>query len=178
MHILFGVDWRGAFTPDTPLFEIFLRGSIIYLVIFGLLRFVINRQAGAVGISDLLVTVLIADPAQNAMAANYQSLPDGILLVSTIVFWAYLLDWLGYHSQVMERVIQPKPLVLVRDGQPVRRNMRRELITMGELLGELRLQGSDDLAEVKKAIMESDGRISFVMKDNQPSQGAPERPAV
>src|SRR6185503_16139467 len=91
------IDWEHMFVPDTSLLEIFLRGTIMYLSIYFLLRFVLKRQTGSLGIADVLVLVLISDAAQNGMAKNYTSLPDGLLLVSTIVFWSYALDWLGYR---------------------------------------------------------------------------------
>ena len=71
------VNWHDVFVPDTPLLEIFVRGTIVYLAIFALLRFVLTRQSGNLGVTDLLVIVLIADAAQNAMASEYKSVPDG-----------------------------------------------------------------------------------------------------
>src|SRR5207247_1205890 len=84
-----GVDWAQVFLPDTSLVEIFVRGTITYFALFALLRY-LRREAGTVGLSDLLVLVLIADAAQNAMAANYNSLTDGIFLVFTIIAWSYV----------------------------------------------------------------------------------------
>nr|MBP7571903.1 DUF421 domain-containing protein [Acidobacteriota bacterium] len=74
-----GVDWGRVFAFDTPWLEIVVRGTAIYLGLFLLLRLVLKRQAGTVGITDLLVIVLIADAAQNAMADDYRSVPDGLL---------------------------------------------------------------------------------------------------
>lgn len=169
-----GVDWADVFLPDTPILEIVVRGSVMYLTLFFLMRLVLKREAGAVGITDLLVVVLIADAAQNALADDYSSIPDGVVLVATIVFWAYALDWLGYRFPLVERLVHPKPLPLIKDGRLLRRNMRRELITEGELMGQLRLQGVDDVAEVSAAYMEGDGRISVVT--SRDGRGAPERP--
>lgn len=165
MDNLLKVDWAKMFVPDTPIIEILLRGSIVYFFIFLLLRFVLKRQAGAVGITDLLVVVLIADAAQNAMADDYHSIPDGLLLVATIIFWSYTLDWLGYKFPRIQRFIHPPPLALVKDGRMLRRNMRKELITEGELLSQLREQGVDDIQAVKMAYMEGDGYISFITDD-------------
>lgn len=171
---LFAVDWAQIFKPDTSPLEIFVRGSIVYLALFSLLRFVLRREAGTVGMSDLLVVVLIADAAQNAMAGNYNSVPDGILLVATIVFWSFALEWLGYHVPWIGRIVHPPPLPLVRDGRLLRQNMRRELITEEELMSQLRQQGVEDLAMVRTACMEGDGRIS-VIKRNGEEHKAPER---
>jgi uncharacterized membrane protein YcaP (DUF421 family) len=159
-----------VFVPDTPLLEIFVRGTIVYLAIFALLRFVLTRQSGNLGVTDLLVIVLIADAAQNAMASEYKSVPDGLLLVATIVFWSYVLDWLAYHFPTFRRLIHPPSLELVRDGKVNRRNMRRELITVDELKAQLREQGIEDLSQVRKACMEGDGRISVVKDDEEQHQ--------
>ncbi len=171
-----GIDWRAVFVPDTPALEIIVRGSVMYLALFALLRVVLRREAGSIGVADLLVIVLIADAAQNAMASNYTSIADGILLVATIIFWAYALNWLGYHVPAVQRLLHPPPLPLVRNGQMLRRNMRQELITEDELISQLRLQGSETLADVEFAAMEGDGRISFVMReDKRGGNQAPER---
>lgn len=175
MPPLLNIDWRQVFLPTISPIEIVIRGTLMYLAIFGLLRFTLKREAGELGIADLLVVVLIADAAQNAMAGNYRSLADGLLLVATIIFWSYALDWLGYHVHWVERLIRPHPLLLVKDGRILRRNMRRELITVGELLSLLREQGVSDLSIVKRAYLEGDGRISVTVRDDRDTR-APNRP--
>jgi uncharacterized membrane protein YcaP (DUF421 family) len=177
MEYLFAVDWQGAFVPDTPLLEIVLRGSIVYLAIFLMLRFVLRRESGTIGIGDLLVVVLLADAAQNAMAADYRSIPDGILLVAVIIGWNYALQRLAYHFPRFRAFVDPPPLPLIKNGQMLRRNMRRELITEDELRGQMRLQGVDDLSRVKAAYMESDGRISVISGEQQGSGTAEKKAA-
>ena len=161
------VNWRSVFVPDTPLLEIFVRGTIVYLALFLLLRLVLKRQSGTIGVTDLLVVVLIADAAQNAMAHDYKSIPDGLLLVGTIVFWSYALDWLGARFPWLGRFIHPPPLELIRDGQINWRNLRKELISLDELKSELREQGVANIAQVKEAHMEGDGRISVVTRSKK-----------
>ncbi len=171
---LIGVDWGKVLLPDTPLLEIFVRGSVLYLAIFFLLRVVLKRESGGMGITDLLVIVLIADAAQNAMADDYSSIPDGILLVATIVFWSYALNWLGHRFPRIERFIHPEPLPLIKDGRMLPERMREELVTEEELKSQLRLQGVEDPAEVKAAYMEGDGRISVIERTGK-SNGARDR---
>lgn len=174
MKWLGDVDWAKMLLPDTPLLEILLRGSIIYLSLFFLLRVILKRESGGLGITDLLVVVLIADAAQNGMADDYTSIPDGVLLVSTIIFWSFFLNWLGYRYSAIQRWVHPPALPLVSDGQMLRKNMRRELITEGELMSQLRLQGVENVSQVKEAYMEGDGRISVVAHEDH-TNGAPDR---
>ena len=152
MDTLFHIDWKSVFTPTIGVAEIFLRGTVIYLFLFFVLR-LFRREAGALGISDLLVVVLIADAAQNAMASDYKSITEGIMLVSTIVFWDYFLDWLGYRFPLMQRVLRPAPLLLIKDGQIQRRNLKAEMITQEELMGQLREQGVEEIREVRKCYL-------------------------
>jgi uncharacterized membrane protein YcaP (DUF421 family) len=174
---IFAIDWEHIFVPSTPLLEIFLRGSVMYLGLFALLRLVLKRESGAIGITDLLVVVLLADAAQNGLADDYRSIPDGLLLVATIVFWSWALDWLGFRFPVFQRLVHPKPLLLIRDGRLLRRNLEKELITEGELMSQLRLQGVENLGEVSAAYMEGDGRIS-VIQQNGANRGSQDRPRV
>ena len=170
------IDWTKIFIPDTPVVEILLRGTLVYLALFLLLRLFLKRQSAAMGITDMLVVVLIADAAQNALAGSYTSIPDGVLLVTTILFWSYALDWLGFWFPRLQGFLRPAALPLIEDGRLLRRNMRQELITMDELLSLLRQQGVEDPSEVKSACMEGDGRISIVPGDARP-RVAPERRA-
>src|ERR1044072_3357884 len=123
MNALLVIDWKSVFIPSVHIAEIFLRGTIIYLFLFFLLR-ILRREAGAIGISDLLVIVLIADAAQNAMAGEYKSITEGVVLVATIVFWDYFLDWLGYRFPKIRRLLQPAPLLLVKDGHMLKHTIR------------------------------------------------------
>jgi uncharacterized membrane protein YcaP (DUF421 family) len=170
MDNLFGMNWHDAFVPDTPLFEIILRGTIVYLAIFLLLR-KFRRGTGGIGVGDLLVLVVIADAAQNAMASMYNSVTDGLVLVCTIVFWSYALDWLGYHYPAVRRFTYPKEVLLVREGHIVQSHLERELITRDELLSQIRLQGNCDINEVQEAYLEGDGRISVIDKSHAGHKG-------
>jgi uncharacterized membrane protein YcaP (DUF421 family) len=124
---------------------------------------------------DLLLIVLIADAAQNAMASDYKSVPEGLVLCGTLIGWNYLLDWLAFRSPTLRRWLEPAPLALVRHGRIQRKNLRQELITEEELRSHLREQGVSDLQQVEIAYMEPDGMIS-VIKAVQGQDGPPPSP--
>ncbi len=177
MNTWFSVDWSKIFGLTTPIPEIVIRGSLTYLILFFMMRFVLKCEAGTIGISDLLLLVLLADAAQNGMADDYRSVTDGGILVLTVVFWSHGLNWLGYHFPVFQRLMRPRPLPLVRDGRMMTENMRQHLITHGELMSQLRQQWIEDVATVRRAFMEGDGRISVICEDTsqRDTRGTPER---
>ncbi len=165
MQWLTEVEWQTVFVPEVALLELFVRGTLVYLALFFLLRFVLKRESGELGVTDLLVVVLIADAAQNAMADEYRSVPEGVVLVAVIVIWALALDWLGYRFPLLHRVVKPPKLPLILDGQLIVDNMRRELVTREELRSQLRLQGIENFSDVRAAYMEPNGRISVLSFD-------------
>jgi uncharacterized membrane protein YcaP (DUF421 family) len=161
------IHWVNVLKPDTSPIEIFVRGTIIYLALFLLLRVVLKRQSSGLAMADLLVIVLIADAAQNGMAGDYTSVPDGVILVAVLVFWAWVIDFVGFHVPWIERFVKPPKLPLVENGRIRRDNMRRELVTREELDTKLRENGLDDLSRVRAAYMEPDGEISVLTYDNK-----------
>jgi uncharacterized membrane protein YcaP (DUF421 family) len=169
----FEIDWREIFVPQASLAGVIVRGTLTYLLLFLILRFFLKRQTGVIGIADLLVVVLVADAAQNAMAAEYKSITEGALLVVTIVFWNYAVDWLGYRFPALQRFVRPPPLQLIKDGRMLVRNMRQEMITAEELNSQLRQQGIESCDEVKEAYIEGDGRISIIKKQHEDTPSKP-----
>lgn len=157
------VDWRTLFIPSTSIIELLVRGSLMYLAMFFLLRIVLKREIGTMNMADLLVLVLLAEAAQNGIADDYTSISEGIILVMTIIFWSHTLDWVGYRFPRLRRFVRPAALLLVKDGQLLQNNMREELVTEEELMSQLRLSGVEDVSEVKIAYMEGNGRISVIV---------------
>lgn len=165
MDALLEIDWKHLLEPTVPPLELVLRGTVIYLGILFVVRMLLRREAAAISLPDLLMVVLLSDAAQNAMADNYNSLTDGIILVGTIILWNYTLDRLAFHVPFFARFVHPPPLPLVRNGQMLKRNMRTESISEDELMSQLRQAGVDDIAKVKVAHIEGDGRISVIKRE-------------
>lgn len=158
------------FAVHVPVPELMLRGTLVYWLLFCIFRFLLRRDVGAVGIADILLLVVIADAAQNAMSGGYETFAEGAILVLTIVAWNWLLDFLSFHFAAVRRFATPSRLTLVSAGRLQRRNMRREFVTLEELEEKLREQGIEKLSEVKAAYLEGDGQISVIRaKDAEPS---------
>ena len=157
-------DWGELFGLSVSPWELIVRGSAVYWFLVIVFRFVLRRDTGSVGIADILLLVIIADAAQNAMAGEYRSITDGLILISTIIGWNVLIDWLSFRSVRLRRLFEPAPVQLVRDGRILRRNLRREYIVEEELMAKLREEGVDDVKEVKAAYFEADGAFSVIKK--------------
>ena len=163
--VILGFDIGAALVPDVSPFEIILRGIVTYFTIFVLLRVVLRGRTSAVAMSDLLVIVLIADASQNAMAAEYHSLSDGLLL-ATIVLCSFSVDWVAYRSERVRHFVHPERKPLVVNGRLMRKVLQEELITEDELLTQLRLNGVEEIEEVKAAYLEGNGEVSVLKRES------------
>jgi uncharacterized membrane protein YcaP (DUF421 family) len=158
------IDWGELFGLSVPALELVIRGSAIYWFLFFIFRFILRREIGSIGITDVLFVVIIADAAQNAMAGEYKSITDGFILIATIVAWNVLLDWLNFKFPTLRSVIEARPLLLVHNGSLVVPNLDKELLTQEEVLAKLRGQGIENLEEVKAAYLENDGTVSVIKR--------------
>ena len=157
-------EWSELFSFTQHPLELLLRGSVMYWLLFLMFRFVLRRDAGSIGLADVLLLVLIADAAQNAMAGDYRSISDGVVLVMTIAAWNWLIDWAGFRSPLLRRFLRPPATLLVSKGRLLQAHMRRELITKDELMGALHKKGLERLDQVDSARLESDGTITVIAR--------------
>ena len=160
----------GLFELTLPPVELVVRGTAMYLGLVLTFRFLLRRDVGSLGVPDVLFIVLIADAAQNAMAGEYKSIADGMVLVATLVFWNVALDWLAYHSRTMRKLIEPPSLPLIRNGKWIRRNLKSEWITTDEVLSKLRERGIQRISHVRIAKLEPDGELGVIREDDEETE--------
>jgi uncharacterized membrane protein YcaP (DUF421 family) len=162
MELLPG-NWHRIFAPDTPLLELVARGSALYLALLAFVRLMPRRTGGELATMDLIFVLLIADGAARALG-DYNSVADAIVVVATFMGWNYLVNALSYRVPFIERLVSSPPLQIIRDGELLRRNLRREFITEEELMSHLRQQGIGELEEVESAYVEGEGKITVTPK--------------
>lgn len=159
---VFEVNWRDVFLSEVSLLESFVRGTAMYFIVFILMRSTLRRSAGELSMLDFIFVLLVANGAADAMTAGEDAIMSGVVVVLTIIFWNFLLNWLGFYIPFVDRLRTPPPLMVVREGKMLHRNMRREFLTETELRAQLREQGVVNISKVKAAFLEGDGNISVV----------------
>lgn len=161
----FYAEWASMFTPKHSLFDNMLRGTIIYIGLFFVLRFVKNRSSGSIGISDLLLVTLTANALQNTLVGKGDSLPEGAVSTLTVFFWSFVFDWVSYRFPRLRWLLHSKPQAVIRDGEAVRSGLRKEMLTLDDLAMHLRLNGLTSAATIKEAFIEENGELSIILKD-------------
>lgn len=108
--------WEAMFATTTPVVELVLRGTVTFLVLIVALRIVGQREAGGLGLTDLLVVVLVADAAGVGLQGNAESIADSFVLVVTMLFWSVALDALSYRWPWFAALAKARPKSLIRNG--------------------------------------------------------------
>jgi uncharacterized membrane protein YcaP (DUF421 family) len=159
------MDLSHLFEIHVSPLELIARGTLMYWLLLLIFRFVLRRDPGALGVADILFVVIVADASQNAFSGGYQTVAEGFIVVSTLVFWNYTLDWASIHWKVVHKLTEPDPLQLVKDGQMIMRNLRKEFLTREDVEAQLRQAGIDDVGKVRAAFLEGDGKLSVLTSE-------------
>jgi uncharacterized membrane protein YcaP (DUF421 family) len=150
--------------------DIVLRASAVFVILYLLLRLLGKRELGQLTPFELLVMIVMGDLIQQGVTHNDFSLTGAMLAVATFGFLALLLSWITYMFPAMERLLDGEPRVVVRDGAIITDNLRRDRMTRAELESEMRLAGIASLKDVAWAIIEPQGKISFIKTQNGTEQ--------
>ena len=144
--------------------DIALRATVIFLALYIVMRLLGKRELGQMTPFELIVLVVIGDLIQQGVTQNDFSLTGAIVAVSTIAFWALVMSWASYLWPRAERLLEGEPRVIVRDGEVLEGNLRRNRLTLSEIESEMRLTGISHLEDVAWAILEPRGKISFIQR--------------
>ena len=142
--------------------DIVLRAIIIYLLVFAFTRALGRRELSTLQPFDFILLVVIGDLIQSGVTQNDMSVTGVLVVVATIGILQVVLSYLGFRFRRMRPVLQGEPIVLVENGQIIDRNMRRERLTLDDLAEKARLSEIGSIDEIKWAVLETNGDISFI----------------
>lgn len=152
------------FEPKVPLLEIVLRVLLIYIFLLVVMRLLGKKEIGRWTPMEFLGMLLLARTVGPALTAGDHSLPIAGIAAATLLGLTYLFDYLAYRSPRIQRLIEGRPEVLIRNGRISRRVMKSQLLTRQELDGALRREHLQSPEEVALAYLEPDGGITVIPK--------------
>ena len=142
--------------------DIVIRATVIFVFIWVLMRIIGRRELSSLQPFDLIVLVVMGDLIQQGVTQQDLSVTGAALAVVTIGLLTVFLSWLNYRFPRLRPAIEGRPVVLVEDGKAIESNLRRERITLEELAAQARLNEIDSIADVRWAVLETSGAISFI----------------
>ncbi|MBP1773362.1 MAG: hypothetical protein H6P99_2525 [Holophagaceae bacterium] len=147
-----------------PWWEFVLRGLLVYGFLLITLRLTGKRQVGQLAPFDLVLLLVLSNAVQNSMNAGDNTVAAGFVLVVTLLAAHGLLSWITWRSKKVETLLEGRPQILVHNGLPDEAMLASGRITHHELMAAVRQAGLSDLADVRVAILETNGRINVIAK--------------
>ena len=142
--------------------DVALRATFIFIVIWIVTRVVGRRELSTMEPFDLILLVVIGDMVQQGVTQSDYSLTGALIVIFVFALLTVLLSYVSYKVPQLRPAMQGEPLVLIQDGEVIDRNMKRERLTLEELAAEARLNQVADLSNVRFAVLETNGSISFI----------------
>jgi len=153
--------------------DIVVRSTVMFAAIFLLLRLLGKREIAEMTPFDMVLLIVMGDLIQQGVTHNDFSLTGAVLAISTFAFWSLVLNWLSFRFRWAEKLLDGKPSVIIRDGTVLKENLARTRITRSEIESEMRLAGISRMSDVAWAILEPDGKISFIRHPQDRSTPSP-----
>lgn len=144
--------------------DIIIRASIMFVIVYLLLRLLGKRELGQMTPFEFVALIVVGDLIQQGVTQTDYSLVGATLAIATFSFWALVLSWVTYLWPRAERLLEGEARVLVRNGELLQGNLRRDRMTRSEVESEMRLAGIASMADVAWAILEPNGKISFIRR--------------
>jgi uncharacterized membrane protein YcaP (DUF421 family) len=144
--------------------DIVVRAFFAFLFVLLLTRLIGRRELSSLQPFDLILLVVVGDLMQQGITQSDMSFTGAVLATGTFAVMVLAVSYLGYRFRRLQPLLDPQPLIVVQDGEVIESNLQRERVTIDELLAEGRLQRIESLDEIKWAVLESNGKISFIKK--------------
>ena len=152
--------------------DIVLRASAMFVIVYLLLRLLGKRELGQMTPFEFIVLIVIGDLIQQGVTQTDFSITGATLAIGTFAFWGLLMSWITYLFPAAERLLDGEARVLVRNGELLMKNLRRDRITKAEVESEMRLAGIASMSDVAWALIEPNGKISFIRRQDSEEASA------
>jgi len=146
--------------------DLVLRALAIYVIILIFTRILGRRELSTLQPFDLILLIVIGDLVQQGVTQNDLSVTGALVVIGTIGMAQVGTSYLGFRSRRLRSLLEGEPIVLVENGNVIDRNLRRERLTMADLTEQARKSEIDSLDDVKWAVLETNGEISFIKQQS------------
>jgi uncharacterized membrane protein YcaP (DUF421 family) len=159
-----------AADPSTIL-SVVVRTAIIATLVFVIVKWLGGKGIGQLSPFGLLIVVGLGSAIGDPMLYKEISIPQAMAAVIIAVIFFKVIDYLTLKSRRFRNSLEPKPILLVEHGSIVDEGLKKAKMDITEFQAEMRLKGIEDVREIKYARLESNGRISFIMRKKMASDG-------
>lgn len=145
-----------------------IRATVIYLFLLLLFRLIGNRSLAQVTVFDLVLLLIIGESTQQALIGDNFSITNALVLITTLLTLEALFTVATRKSKLFDRLVDGAPIIVMDKGQVLHDRMKKSGLQESDLLEAARKQrGLERLEQVKYAVLERDGSISIVPREQE-----------
>ena len=153
--------------------SIFIRTIIIYVILNVMLKIMGKRQIGELEVNELVTTLLISEIGALPISDTNIPLLPSIIPILFITAAEVLISIVKNKSALIKRAIEGEPVYIIYKGSLMQKSLTDNRISINEVLTEMRTQGIADITDVKYAILEQNGKLSFLKTGDSPNIATP-----
>jgi uncharacterized membrane protein YcaP (DUF421 family) len=146
--------------------DLAVRATVLFLFVFLLTRIIGKRELSSLEPFDLILLIVMGDAIQQGLTQDDYSVTGAVIVVGTFTVLQVLLSFLSYKFPKVRPALDGEPIVIVQDGKPVEKNLKRERLTVDEVLVEARCQQVASMDDIAWAVLETSGKISIIPKSS------------
>ena len=144
--------------------DLVLRAIVLFGFVYGLTRIIGRRELASLEPFDLILLIVLGDAIQQGLTQDDYSVTGAVLVIGTLALLQVFTSVLSFHFKRLRPILEGEPVIVVEDGEPLEKNLRRERLTVDEIAAQARLQQIESIAQVKWAGLDTSGQISFIKK--------------
>ena len=144
--------------------DLALRAVFLFCFVFLLTRIIGRRELSSLEPFDLILLIVTGDAIQQGLTQDDYSVTGAVIVVGTFAVLQVTISFLSYRFKALRPVLDGEPIVIVQDGKPIERNIKRERLTVEEIMVEARQQQIATMGEIGWAVLETSGKISIIPK--------------
>ena len=146
--------------------DIVFRAFVVFFLLYVLMRVIGRREMSSLEPFDLILLVVLGDLVQQGVTQDDYSVTGILLAIGTIALLQLGVSFANFRFPRLRPLLDGEPIIIVQDGQPIRHNMERERVTMDDIAAAARQQNIAHIADVKWAVLETNGQMSFIKKSD------------
>ena len=144
--------------------DLTVRAVTLFFFVFLITRIIGRRELSSMEPFDLILLIVMGDAIQQGLTQDDYSVTGALIVIGTFATLQVLISYLSYRFPRLRPALDGEPLVIVQDSKAIEKNMKRERITLEEVMVEARQQQVAALDDIAWAVLETSGKVSIIPK--------------
>jgi len=142
-----------------------IRTIIVYFFVVLTIRMMGKRQIGELEASELVVTIIISEIAATPITNIDAPLATNVLAIFILMILEVVMSYLAFRMPKVREILYGRPSVFYKNGKLNQKEMLSQRFNVADVMEEVRSHGACSLSDVEYIVMETNGNVSVILKN-------------